>query len=429
MPCEAIDAEATLVDQTQTPVFNKRVNYWVLVASHLLVDIYPFFVFSLAATLVASLRLSDAQITTVQAVSPIISGIVQPLFAWLGDKHNTRFFGAFGLCVGALSIGSMGFATEYWHLLVMQFVGVAGVGMYHPIASAVAGTLGAEAMRNVRFVRSARGLGLSIFFTAGMLGGFTGPILASRVNSSLGLGWLWILIIPGVVGAVLLWLATRHIPHKPAVAHGDDEPSPVDDIPLGTRWYAISLLFISNSLRFTVNVGLYKLYTLWAAARYEGSSETLIDSRGSDLLSATTIGMAISGLCLGSFVRPGREKWPIFLTGVLAVPVLLLMPHVGYWPMLALAVLSAVGHFSVIPLSIACAQRLLPHATGMVGSVLMGCGWVVSASGPYLVMHIYDRYDDGLTLGFGALAVLLALSGVCGILLPSRVIRATSGVH
>ncbi|MHC4977357.1 MAG: MFS transporter [Planctomycetota bacterium] len=400
------------------PIFNKKMNYWVLVVSHLLVDIYPFFVFSLAATLVASLRLNETQITTVQAVSPIISGLVQPLFAWLGDKHDTRFFGAFGLALGAVCIGSMGFATEYWHLLVLQFVG-----------SAVAGSLGANAMRNVRFVRSARGLGLSIFFTAGMLGGFTGPILASRVNSSLGLGWLWILIIPGVVGAAMLWLATRHIPHKPTISHTDDEPSPVDDIPLRTRWYAISLLFVSNSLRFTVNVGLYKLYTLWASERYAGLGETLIDSRGSDVLSATTIGMAITGLCMGSFIRPGSEKWPIFLTGFLTIPVLLLMPHVGYWAMLALAVTSAVGHFSVVPLSIACAQRLLPHATGMVGSILMGCGWVVSAIGPFLVIAIYERFDNGLDLGFYTLAVLLALSGVCGILLPSRVIKTTKDVH
>ena len=134
----AIDIDTTApFDADDAPVvYAQRLKYWILVSSHFLVDFYPFFVFSLAATLRASLTLSEYQITLVQAISPIISGIVQPLFAWIGDKHNTRLFGPLGLLIGAICIGAIGFATEFWQLLVLQLIGVAGIGIYHPIASA-----------------------------------------------------------------------------------------------------------------------------------------------------------------------------------------------------------------------------------------------------------------------------------------------------
>jgi MFS transporter, FSR family, fosmidomycin resistance protein len=408
----------------------QRLIYFILVSSHLLVDLYPFFVFSLATTLRASLTLSEYQITLVQALSPIISGIVQPLFAWIGDRFNTRLFGPLGLLIGAVCIGGIGFATEFWQLLTLQLIGVAGIGFYHPIASAVAGNLGVKALRGVRFVRSSRGLGISLFFTAGMLGGFTGPILASRVNSYFGLEFIWILSIPGILGAAALWFAIRHIPHNNIRTKDQDEQhAAIDAISLRTRWFAVGLLFLSNSLRFTANVGLYKLYTLWAPIRFQGQSEQYIDARGSEIIAATTLGMAITGLLAGSFIHPGREKWPLFFSAFIAIPVVLLMPHVGYWPMLALASLSAIGHFSVIPLSIACAQRMLPHATGMVGSVLMGCGWVVSSLGPFIALYFVKNESFGLSWGFGAMAVLFAGAGLCSLLIPGRVLRATASVH
>ncbi len=47
-----------------------------------------------------------------------------------------------GLAIGALCIGSIGLAQNFWQLIALQIVGVIGAGMYHPISTALAGREG-----------------------------------------------------------------------------------------------------------------------------------------------------------------------------------------------------------------------------------------------------------------------------------------------
>ena len=73
--------------------------YWTLVISHLVVDLYPIFIFALAASIQANLSLTEAQIAAVLAIGPVISETDRThvvVLRWhmleLDDDSTTAFY-------------------------------------------------------------------------------------------------------------------------------------------------------------------------------------------------------------------------------------------------------------------------------------------------------------------------------------------------
>jgi len=394
------------------PVLRVRQRYWVVTASHLVADLYPPFVLSLAVALTADLGLSKRQMALLFAFNPIASGLSQPVFAWITDRFDTRVFGPLGLAICAICLSSIGFATSFGQLVALQVGGMIGVGMLHPVLAALAGELGAG--RKPARARSARGLALSIFFAAGMVGGVTGPIVATRINEHIGLVYLAVMAIPGVLFAGALAVATLGVPHRPHAHH--DAARHKAYIRLGVEGrIALVALFVSNAMRFTVNIGLFYLFAQWAAARVADADRA--SSLTGDVIASAQMGMGVSALFFGWVVHAGRERTPLVLSGLLAAPAVALMAIAPSGAMHALAFVAALGFFGMIPQSIAAAQRLLPASTGVAGSVMMGCGWFVSAIGPEIVKIAIERFG-GLTGAFLTLAILMALAGLVGLLIP-----------
>lgn len=391
------------------------------------------FVVALVAALQHRLGLTETQAALLISLNGVISGLAQPIFAWLGDRFNTRVFGALGLALGAVATSSVGFAHTFSQLLILQILGMAGVGVFHPVSSALAGRLGRHTFDSAHKKRSSRGLGLAIFFAAGVGGGgFLGPLIVTRINAQTyfdvdGMKLLGFMAIPGLVMAIALWLATRHVPHRDS-AHGARQDMTLQGVASERqRWFAVGLLFLSNTLRFTVNLGLFYLYKRWAE-EYLATRATpdAVANLHANILSAAQIGMGVSALVVGHFVTHGRERRAMMLTAWLTAPVVMLMPGLGVWGMLIASTVAAFGYFGVIPTSLALAQRLLPHATGTTGSLLMGAGWAVSSIGPILAERVANAY--GIETAFYVLGGLLALAGAVSMLISKRLIRAAAAL-
>lgn len=84
----------------------------------------------------------------------------------------------------------------------------------------------------------------------------------------------------------------------------------------------------------------------------------------------------------GTFVAPGREKWPLVWVPLCFCPVLALFPHLSIQASYLLAVMAGVGFASMIPVTVALAQHLLPHRANFASSLMMGGAWVVATIGP-----------------------------------------------
>lgn len=401
-----------------------RIGYWSVGASHTVVDLYPTFILALSVDLQHTLGLSSAQVATIFALNPIFSGLAQPVLAWLSDKLNSRALAPLGLLVGAVCLSCIGYAHSFSQLIALQMLGMAGTGTYHPIAAGLAGETGRHVFRDGGTRRSARAFALSIFFALGMVGGFLGPLSATRINAHLGIRMLPLMAIPGVLGALALWVGTRGVSHRAgrlaarpaATAHG---PASGDR----ARWAAVGVLFLSNSLLFITNIGLYYLYKRWADANIVGTPE-VVSSRVGDLIASSQLGMAVGGLALGFLIRPGRERRALLINVLLTAPVILLMPRLPFGGLLAASFVASIGYFSVIPAFLALAQRLLPHATGLVGSLLMGCGWAVSSSAPFLGRWVSERF--GLGWAFALFAGTMVAAGLLSLAVPGRLVRESA---
>lgn len=411
-----------------------RFDFWVITSSHALVDVFPMFITSLMIVLQDRLALTGWQETVVWIATPVFSGLFQPLFAWLGDRYDTRLAGPLGLAIAALCIGSIGFAQSFWQLVLLQVVGVIGVGMYHPAAAAVAGQTGAK-------LKHGRGFALSVFIAAGMVGHTLGPLAATRVNDWYGMGHLAWIIPPALVVAVLLHLVVRHAPHRP-VNHRELRAA-LTASEARARWVATILLTAQNALRFIVNIGLYIMFSYWAYSRIPNDPDAAAILNG-NLDAAMTIGMGVGALLGGRLLRPGAEKLGFAATafgGAICVGVINIA---GTWgeatfdgwlataPVYVAAALAAIGFFGPMPASIGLGQRLLPSHAGLVTSLLMGVGWMIGAlSRPFSSVLLGGiTLDEAGTLtdatlnrAFLGFAVLLVVAGVLALLMPSRTLR------
>lgn len=392
-----------------------------LVTAHVIVDCFSMTVVPLLTVLEGRITITQPQGAMLLAVGSLCSGLIQPVVAAASDRWNTRLFGPLGLLAAALALSMLGFVSTYSQLLLLQAIATAGIGAFHPV--------GASAMGQISGRR--RSIGVAVFFTGGMVGSTLGSLLVPAMNEAWGLRSLVWFIVPGVLGALALWVAIGSIPHRHVEA--DTRAAALSPSEVQRRWWSVGVLYAGNILRFTVNQAIVVLVVRWAEAATlsaAGSTEFTTALRESSSIlngrmqAAMTIGMGVGGLLGGTLVRPGREKRVLIGSAVIGVPAIVLFPLAGPWAAVALAMLAGVGFASATPVSIAVAQRLLPHRTSFASSLMMGGAWVFAASGPLLAQGFIEML--GLAGAFIAVAAMLALSGAATVLLSSRLLRETA---
>ena len=403
---------------------------------HFTVDAFAFVIVALLPLLATSLSLVPWQVATLLAAGSICSGAIQPIVAWLTDLYDTRLFATLGLFVAVISIGLIGFVDSFAMLLVVQCLSSAGIGAFHPPAVAAAGHLSGKK----------RTLGVSCFFLAGMLGGVCGntlsplwvgvfsPMVGGEPMVGRGLRSLAFLMIPGLAAVVILGWAIHSAPHSHADAHKTH--AELSEHERRLRWCAVALLFLSNVLRFTVNMILLYLYISWTeryvlARSGAGASSDSLGLEASTffgvLVGSMQVGMGSIGLAAGFLLRARHEKAALVLMPAVGAAALVGAPFVDALPMgvaaatIVLAMLAGVGFGSMIPVSISLAQRLLPHRTGLASSLMLGGAWMFAATGPFIAKWAEGRF--GLAGAFWFTAGVLVLSGLIVLALPGRVIR------
>lgn len=403
-------------------------GYWVVAASHALIDVFPMIITSLMIVLQDRLQLSPGQETAVWVIGPIFAGLFQPLFAWLGDRYDTRAAGPVGLALAAACICSIGFAQSFAQLIALQIVGVIGAGIYHPAAAAVAGQIGSRA-------RLGRGAALSIFVAAGMAGHVVGPTIATRMNEWFGMTSLAWLIPPTLAAALALHLVLRRAPHRPH-DHAEHHAS-LSPRELNMRWLAALLLTVQSALRNVVNTGLFILINYWAAAHVPHDPNAAAVVNGT-LLTASTIGMAAGALLAGRLFPPGSERLGYAIAALVAAACTGSVNVVAEWgmaPACVVAALAGAGLFAPIPSTLGLGQRLLPGHAALMTAMVLGVAWMFGAAARPICAVLLggeslERADMITSVGFNraflGMAAILVMSGGLALLMPPTAVRAAA---
>lgn len=220
--------------------------------AHAGVDFFSCIVIPLLSVLEGRVSISTGQGAMLIGLGSLASGLIQPIVAWLGDRFNTRLLATLGFLVAAVAIGLVGYAHTFPQLILVQVLGQMGVGAFHPVAAAAVGHLSGRR----------RAMGVSWFFTAGMVGGVAGSLLAPPFNARFGLEpFAWTILPALVLVAMLAWAihGPSHRRHDAHARHGAATPGQRRQ-----RWRAIWVLYVGNALRFTVNMALVQLLVRWS---------------------------------------------------------------------------------------------------------------------------------------------------------------------
>ncbi|RMH13694.1 MAG: MFS transporter [Planctomycetota bacterium] len=408
------------------------------ITSHTIVDFFSFVVISLMPLLAARLDLSKPEKAMVIGLGAVASGLIQPLVAVLSDRHNTRILGTLGMLVAVVAVSCIGLVQNYWQLLLVQAVAASGIGAFHPVAAAAIGSLAGK--QRTRFVAT--------FFLAGMVGGVLGNVLAPQYvgfmsqaagehNVARGLRSLLWLMIPGALGVVMLSWAIHGVSHR---AHDAIENhARLSAAERAARWRAVILLYVGNVIRFCTNMALVYLIVEWttqlAAERHAGESVDRLGMIASEIngpmQAAQQVGMGFGGITLGMVLSARYEKAAFLVFPLIGAGAITLIPEVESLPeswvlpvAFVITALAGIGFGSVVPVSIAAAQRLLPHRTSLASGLMMGGAWALAFLGPHFAGLIHTHV--GLRAAFLATAALLASAGVLALALPGRLMRQTS---
>ena len=384
----------------ESPVSARKRRVSAVIATHFVIDAFSFMIIAMIPSLVIMLQIPTHQKALLLGVGSVASGLIQPVVAWFSDRFDTRLLGSVGFVVAVLAISCVGYAQSFGQLMILFGIGAAGVGAYHPPAAAAVGQLaGAKRSRY-----------LAIFFLAGMMGGMAGNVLTPRyvaamaggaggiIDTRAGLLALRWFIIPGLISALIVTLAIRRVGHRATGSGGVQLAWPAAE--RRARWRAVGLLYVSNMMRFSVNMALVYLFTEWAVehtlrrAGASGITEALA-SRASEvngmLQASMQIGMGGLGLVLGFILSARFEKTVFFVIptlGALAVLGIAWADAVPVGFALALAmsgsVLAGAGFGACVPISMGVAQRMLPHRTSLASGLMLGGAWGFAFVGPLL---------------------------------------------
>lgn len=394
-----------------------------ILLTHGVIDFFSYVIVPIVTLLEGRVHLTHEQGAFLLGLGSIASGAIQPLVAWISDRFHTRLPGWIGFVLAVLAISLVGHATQYWHLLLIQIIGSAGVGAYHPVAAAVLGQLSGPR----------RLIGMSAFFAAGMTGGILGNWTTPTYVNRLGIESLLWLIPPGLLAAWILHKSMRGVEHghiAARTAHAELPPAEQS-----ARWRGIWLLYTSNVLRFIVNMMLVQLAIRWSeqAALARSAAQALDDAMRSrataingPLQAAMQVGMGFVGLAIGLLAAKSSQRhWLLWTPIACALPLFLFpAPTSPTWLAFLILTIAGAGFGGTYSISISLGQQLLPHRTNLASGLLMGGAWGVAFLGPPFAQWIVA--ESNLRTAFVISGAILLASGAVIALLPPRLTRQTA---
>jgi len=327
----------------------------------------------------------DLSLTLVGVASTVFTSaasFLQLAFGWMGDRIKGNLV-LWGPILTGVFICISGFMPNYAGFLLALVISGAGTAMFHPQATALAGSL----------AQKRRGMAISLFISGGSVGFALGPALSAflfEFSSQWWQNWeigLWILLGFGLMLFLFLKFYLPVFQIKPAT-HQETLWSVLK--PLLTMCFIVVLrhaVFLSFMT--------YLIIFLQEQRGYSYAEANII-------FFVFLLGGAISAILGGPLSdRFGRKPVILFsLAG--AYPFLWLFLQFENWIGLIALPISAVLLGMNNPVIVAHAQERLPHHASTASAVTMGVGWGIGSWAVSLVGVAADQ--------FGMVAALNAVS-------------------
>ena len=385
--------------------------------AHFTNDLYANFLPVYLPLLREKLDLNLTLVALLSSAFTVTASFFQLVFGLISDRVPRWNFALLGPLMTGAFMSLVGVLPSYGAVLGALGLSALGTAMFHPQATALSG----------RLFAGRKGLYVSLFISAGMLGFSLGPALMALLLNALSLEASPLALLPlagmGLVLARLLQgVTTTATTTTTTTAAASSSPpreatEPSASNPgegTGGRG-ALALLWGLVVLRHTVLLSFLTFLVI------------LLQGRGFDYLagSLSLVGFLLvsvpAGL-LGGHLSDRFGRWPVtaftLWTGFLAMLGFLLTSG---WPSLALLLLGGGLLSASNPVIVAHAQELLPESAGTASALVMGVAWGVSGLLIGAVGALGDAWGIERALGAATLAAFGLTVGLT--LVGARILR------
>lgn len=354
--------------------------------SHFIVDVLN----ASRPVLLTYLGLTETQIALISTIYIWASALTQPFFGWLSDRVGPRWLAAGGVLwmtvffSGAIFLPSPGG-------LICLIIAALGSSSFHPVGTVQATLQGRDRMAGRETTAA------SLFFMAGQLGHFVGPVITGLILAHMGLPALVILPIVSIpIGLALAYQLRHNRPH-PRPILGDDK------------------IRLQASIGFMVLLAVVSTLQSWSQANMINFVPKYLKDLG---LSAVTYGniagLFMGGSALGNVIGghlgDKYTKRKVAATALLlaALPIFV-MSQIGWSPWLYVLIpLAGACTGSVHSIMVVLAQRIISGGMALASGLILGFIFSSGALGMLLTGPLAENYGFPTVLMMTTGLVLLA---------------------
>lgn len=330
---------------------------FAVAACHLINDIMQSLLSAIYPILKATYGLDFVQIGLLTFTFQVTASLLQPVIGIYTDKRPLPYSIAAGMGSTLAGLIVLGFAGDYWLLLVGSALIGFGSAVFHPESSRVA-----------RLASGGRhAFAQSTFQVGGNVGSAVGPLLAAFVVLPHGQSSVAWFAAAALIGIMLLsWVGRWYAEHRRQAAK---RPPISTALPFDKRTTLIALIVLTL-LTFTKNIytaGVASYYTFYLIDKFAVEVQT------SQLLLFVFLGASAVGVFIGGPIgdRFGA-KFVIWFSVLGALPFTLALPYADYNWTIVLSIIIGIIFSSAFSAIVVFAQELMPGRVGMIAGIFFG---------------------------------------------------------
>jgi MFS transporter, FSR family, fosmidomycin resistance protein len=340
--------------------------------------------------LLTYLGLTETQIALISTIYIWASALTQPFFGCISDRVGPRWLAAGGVLWMSVFFSGAIFIPGAGGLICL-IIAALGSSSFHPVGTVQATLQGRNHLAGRETTAT------SLFFTAGQLGHFVGPIITGLILARLGLPAMVILPLISIpIGLALAYQLRANHPH-PRPEQGDDK------------------VRLQASLGFVLLLAIVATLQSWSQANMINFVPKYLSDLGLNAVTYGNIaGLFMGGSALGNVI--GGHFGDLYTKRKVAATSLLLaafpiyiMSQIGWSPWLYVLIpLAGACTGAVHSIMVVLAQRMISGGMALASGLILGFIFSSGAFGMLLTGPLAENYGFPTVLVMTTGLVLLA---------------------
>ena len=354
--------------------------------SHFMVDVFN----SARPVLLTYLGLSETQIAVYSTIYIWVSALTQPFFGWLSDRVGPRWLAAGGvLWMTIFFSGAVYFPGT--NGLFCLIIAALGSSSFHPVGTTQATLQGRNNLAGRETTAA------SLFFMAGQMGHFVGPILTGLILFKFGLPMMIVLPMVSIPIGLSLAYQLRHNHPHPKPDHGDNK------------------IRLQASAGYIIQLAIIATLQSWTQANMINFVPKYLKDMG---LSAATYGsiaaLFMGGSAIGNVIggyfgdRYSKNKVASLALALSSLPIFIISQFRWSPWLYVLIPLAGALTGSVHSIMVVLAQRIISGGMALASGLILGFIFSTGALGMLLTGPIAEQYGFPTVLMMTTGLVLIA---------------------